>query len=335
MRGLSRYNRSMRPDEIWEGKQPNARLIRSMLLPLSWLYGAGWQGYLAIYRLGLKRSKHPHSPILCVGNLVTGGSGKSPVTLFLASRLIAMGKPFVIGCSGYGAPRSENAQLAPEGPLDAAEWGDEPAMIRWLLPTVPLVVGRNRVMAAQLVHQFYAGSLLLMDDGFQHLPLKKTASLVLDESPKNSHCLPAGPYREPRSNRKRADRLIPDDFQVHRLPLRFIAAEGGQDVRPEQYSVLCALGQPNRFLAQLRVDLPNSLKEPMIVLLNDHDRLDAPNLLSRFPIDTPIVVTAKDWVKLRGRGDISAHQFVIALQNISLEPLALVDSWLEGLCSEK
>ncbi|MFX8929914.1 tetraacyldisaccharide 4'-kinase, partial [Acinetobacter baumannii] len=84
--------------------------------------------------------------------------------------------------------------MAPDGPLDPAGWGDEPAMFRWLLPDVPLVVGRRRVLAAELVHQHFPKAVLVMDDGFQHLPVKKHIQILLDDpTPKNSRCLPAGP----------------------------------------------------------------------------------------------------------------------------------------------
>ena len=320
----------MRPDEIWEGTSPFEIAARTGLTPLSWLYALGWQGYLAAYRFGFKKAKAPHHPVICVGNLVTGGSGKSPVTLYLASLLLQMGKKVVVGCSGYGAEHSANAEIAPQGPLPAGTWGDEPSMFRWLLPSVPLVVGRNRVMAAELVHARFPDAILLMDDGFQHLPLKKDATLILDETPINSRCMPAGPYREPRGNRRRADRRIPDDFQVVRGPLRIVNPEGVEQ-NPEAYAVLCALGQPRRFLAELASQVPNHAGETRAKLLPDHDKLDAVDLLEGLPTGLPIIVTAKDWVKLKDRNDIHQRQIFIALQNIRIEPQDALESWLESV----
>ena len=323
----------MRPDEIWEGTGPAETAVRIALTPLSWLYAFGWQAYLAAYRIGFKKSKEPHRPVICVGNLVTGGSGKSPVTLALAQVLSSMGKQVVIGCSGYGAPHSADAEIAPEGPLNASLWGDEPAMFRWLLPDVPLVVGRNRVLAAQVVHERFPNAVLLMDDGFQHLPLKKQGTLILDEPTQNTMCMPAGPYREPRGNRRRADRRIPDDFQIDRRSLRFVNPDG-DEVKPSSYSVLCALGQPRRFLSEVADQLPNAAREPATSLVPDHDRLDALDLFKQLPPGVPIVVTAKDWVKLKDRGDVNEHEIVIALQNVKVEPLERLKSWLESVCNE-
>ncbi|RYD40359.1 MAG: tetraacyldisaccharide 4'-kinase, partial [Verrucomicrobiaceae bacterium] len=172
--------------DLWESPALGPFFARLVLTPLSWLYAAGWQAYLATYRFGFKKAAEPHRPILCVGNLQVGGSGKSPLVRHLIDVLRGMGREVVVSCSGYGSPRAEAATLAPEGELDAAEWGDEPAMLRMQVPDLPLVVGRRRVLAAAIVHQHFPNAVMLMDDGFQHLPLRKTLSIVLDPlQPKN------------------------------------------------------------------------------------------------------------------------------------------------------
>jgi tetraacyldisaccharide 4'-kinase len=310
----------MLPHEVWEGSGVKARTLRVIVTPLSWLYAFGWQAYLATYAIGVKKAKKPHSPIICVGNLVVGGSGKSPLTMHVARLLLEMGKQVVVGCSGYGAPHAKEATIAPSGPLSASEWGDEPAMIRWLLPEVSLVVGRNRVLAAELVHESFPRAALVMDDGFQHLPLAKQLTIVLDEKdPPNTRCLPAGPYREPRRNRERADLIVPKDFEVVRQPMR-IVKPNGEETLPGRYAVVCALGDPTRFLNELDRQFPNGLNETPRRLLPDHDPLVAADLWDTLPLDYPIVVTAKDWVKLRERPDIDQRNILIALQEVELEP---------------
>ena len=146
-------------NDVWWGKTFAARAARVALAPASWVYAAGWTGYLSLYSSGIKKASHPHTPILCVGNLVVGGSGKSPLILALVNYLRGSGRGVVVGCSGYGSPASESAKLAPEGPLDALEWGDEPAMFRWLVSDLPLVVGRHRVRAAEICAANFPGSL--------------------------------------------------------------------------------------------------------------------------------------------------------------------------------
>ena len=308
--------------DLWESSAPSARLARAALTPLSWLYAGGWQTYLLVYRLGLKRARAPHRPVLCVGNLQAGGSGKSPLVLHLAELLREMGREVVVSCSGYGAPRAEAATLAPEGPLDAAEWGDEPAMLRLLAPDLPLVVGRRRVLAATLVHEARPGAVMLMDDGFQHLPLRKTLSLVLDPpDPPNRRCLPAGPYREPRGNRRRADEVLPGRFRV--VEENWLEDRVGERTDlPPAYLVLCALGQPARFLA--------SLPSPPVAtrLLPDHDPLTAGTLFDGMDPALPVVVTAKDWVKLRVRPDLAGRTILVARHAVRVEPAAEFRAWL-------
>jgi tetraacyldisaccharide 4'-kinase len=324
----------MRPHELWEGQSAKERLVRTLVTPLSWLYALGWQAYVSTYNLGIKRPKSPHRPIICIGSLLVGGSGKSPLTHHIADVVLQLGKSVVIGCSGYGSPHSKEAAIAPPGPLHASEWGDEPAMFRWLLPDVPLVVGRNRVLAAKLVHQTYPDSVLVMDDGFQHLPILKQLTIIIDDSePKNKLCLPAGPHREPRRNRERADLIVPEDFAMRRLPMTIVTTEGCT-TNPHEYAVLCALAQPSRFIRTLGARFPNSLIEVPTEILPDHDPLTAPNLWHAFPKRLPIVVTAKDWVKLRDRSDVGERTFLIALQEVSLEPRAEVRNWIERSFNE-
>src|ERR1700684_1214780 len=111
----------MHASELWHSDRTGARLARSALVPFSWAYAAGWEMYLALYKSGLKRAREPHQPVVCVGNLQVGGSGKTPVTLKLAKLLRELGHEVTVSSSGYGAPRAERASLAPDGQLSASE----------------------------------------------------------------------------------------------------------------------------------------------------------------------------------------------------------------------
>ena len=317
----------MSPHEVWFGDGLSAKLARMALTPASWLYAGGWQAYRAIYRYGFKRASEPHSPIVVVGNLTVGGSGKSPLTLAIAQNLLDLDRSVVVSASGYGSPRAQAASLAPAGPLNAAEWGDEPAMIRWLMPELPLVVGRRRVLAAQIAHDNYPDAIMLMDDGFQHLPLKKHLSILLDEpNPMNGKCLPAGPYREPRSNRHLADLVIPGEFSVSRESIKLIDPQSGLEETPRKFDVLCALGRPERFLADLNHDFLGSVNQ--VTLKPDHDCLQEGNLWADFGSEIPIVVTAKDWVKLRDRKDIESRSWLVARSSVLVTPQPAFTHWL-------
>lgn len=320
----------MHAQELWTGKTAPARAARIALLPASWLYGFGWQCYLATYRLGIKKAQSPHRPILCIGNLQTGGSGKTPLVLHLVEVLRQLGHEVVVSCSGYGSPRSEAATVAPDGELDAREWGDEPTLMRRQIPDLPIVVGRRRVLAAQLVHERFPKAVMLMDDGFQHLPLAKQLTIVLDPAtPANRHCLPAGPYREPRKNRARADLVLPGDFQIVSEPTRFVTPDGELKT-PVKYSILCGLGRPELFVKAVATSLPHAGPPEKVILRPDHDPLDAGTLLQELPEAVPVIVTAKDWVKLRERPDWTTREFLIASHAVRVEPYDEFRNWLEA-----
>lgn len=266
---------------------------------------------------------------MVIGNLSVGGSGKSPTVVYLAELLADMGWPVVIGCSGYGSPRSEGATLAPPGALRASEWGDEPAMFRDRLPDVPLVVGRQRVRAAELVEADYPGAVLLMDDGFQHLPLEKDLAILIQPVQEtNRFCLPAGPYREPRSNLSRADAVLwtgeGSGFRLVRGDLKLDGHVSGP------VTTICALGQPEQFLGALGQCA--EVIQPLI--LPDHDPLTSGTLFVRLPPNLPIVVTTKDWVKLRERPDLDGRTIIVARQEVRVEPEGEFREWLEAKLDE-
>jgi tetraacyldisaccharide 4'-kinase len=317
----------MHASEIWEGRGVVPALARIALVPLSILYAVGWECYLAIYRLGLKRASRPHRPILCVGNLISGGSGKTPVALYLVELLGQMGHRVVVSCSGYGSPHSEAASLAPNGPIVAAEWGDEAALFRFKQPDVPLIVGRRRVLAARICQDSFPEAVLLLDDGFQHLPLRKDLAIVLDPPrAANPWCLPAGPYREPRWNRARADLLIPDHFQVRESSDGLLAETGERVDNPLEAHLLCAVGQPKNVLRSLE---SVGVKVLSRKFMPDHDPLTGGTLFSEMPGPAPIVVTAKDWVKLKDRSDIATRTFLILDHQVRIEPEEEFKSWLK------
>lgn len=315
-------------EEVWTDRTWRARLLRGLLLPASWLYAAGWQSYLALYRYGLKAPKQPHRPILCVGNLQVGGTGKTPIVVHLADVLRELGHEVVISCSGYGSAAAEAAALAPSGPLLACEWGDEASLLRRLRPATPIVVGRRRVLAAQLCRERFPGAVLVMDDGFQHLPLKKDVTILSDPPTPNAFCLPAGPYREPRANRNRADLVLPGDFRVEEAPLEFETPAGAWRTLAGDVQVLCGLGRPKRFLDSLAAA---GLSLTGVRLLPDHDPLSSPTLLAGFDPRVPLVVTGKDWVKLRERPDVEGFDIAIARHEIHIVPPDRFRDWLQKI----
>ncbi|MBL8061085.1 MAG: tetraacyldisaccharide 4'-kinase [Chthonomonas sp.] len=294
-------------------------VVNVLCAPLSTLYFLGWSAYESLYRIGAKKPMDPAIPVIVVGNLTVGGMGKTPTTLAVCRLLKDIGYQAVISASGYGSPRAEAATIAPDGPLLASEWGDEPTLLRWLAPEFPIIVGRRRTLAAKLCAEHFPNAVMVMDDGYQHKPLRHHISIILDlEEVSNPLVLPAGPYREPRSHRTRADFLLPSYFKLMHHGTRFLNTEGQEiEFPPQDIQVLTAIAKPSRLVRTL-----DSLGFRTIRARHypDHDKLTRDDLFSQFERTLPIVVTSKDWVKIRERHDLDGWDFEIAHYQVTVEP---------------
>src|SRR5260370_19766413 len=184
-----------------------------------------WTGLAAMagfYRIGVSarhlywRTMKQRSPVMTVsvGNLTVGGTGKTPFTLFLASRLQSHGLRVGIVSRGYGRARSKaRAELVADGgqlKISPEDAGDEPAMMAKTF-TGPIAVARRRIDAIELLGQRGRLGAVILDDGFQHVRLNRDVDLLLVSSGSgfgNGWMLPAGPMREPLRAVGRADAII-------------------------------------------------------------------------------------------------------------------------------
>ena len=315
--------------KIWDDRGAEAWL----LLPLALVYACGWLIYEAVYKFGIKKPVRPHAPVVCIGNLIVGGSGKTPLTIHVAGVIRKLGRDVVMSVNGYGSPRSSGATAAPTGELEASEWGDEAAMIRNKLPDVQLIVGQDRVRAAQICRDLYPDATLLLDDGFQHLPLAKDVTIVLDVPDyHNRFCLPSGPYREPRATGlMRADQTIPGKFTIGMESLTFYESDGSPAEITGPINALCALARPSRFVDTLEHH-GNTVEE--YKFFPDHDRLMSRKLLQDLNPMLPVVVTEKDWVKLKSRRIGEPWRIVIASYEVQIEPAEEFRDWLKKRLNE-
>ncbi len=181
------------------------------------------------------------SPVLSVGNLVMGGAGKTPHVIHLAKWLGGRGKRVAVLSRGYGRNTAGVRWVSDgNGPiLSAAEGGDEPVLIARSLPGVPVVVGESRAAAGRAVLSRMPVDVFLLDDGFQHLSLRRDADLLLVECGAglgNRRTAPLGPLREPPSHARFADALIvtkcPDEATGERTARSIPFPEG----RPKAFS---------------------------------------------------------------------------------------------------
>lgn len=176
---------------------PQPTLAMRLLQPLAWLYGGLAALHRALYRSGLRRVQRAPVPLLVVGNLVTGGAGKTPAVMAVVDLLRAQG--WTPGVISRGHGRRDSEVRAVDRQSAAADVGDEPLLIH-LRTGAPVVVGADRAAAAQaLCAAQPAVDILVADDGLQHHRLHHDlALLVFDErGAGNGLLLPAGPLREP------------------------------------------------------------------------------------------------------------------------------------------
>jgi tetraacyldisaccharide 4'-kinase len=177
---------------------------------LSSLYGRAAQLRRAWYGRHPHRARHLERPVISVGNLVVGGSGKTPVVATLARLLCAAGERPAILSRGYGRRRgSDEVVVVSDGRnvlAPVSESGDEPQMLARALTGVPVLVSADRFLAATLAEQLFGCSVHLLDDGFQHVQLGREIDLlVMSRSDLDERVLPAGRLREPLESASAAD----------------------------------------------------------------------------------------------------------------------------------
>jgi len=197
--------------EAWQGRAPV--LVRAGLAAAAAAYRTALAARSASFRVGLFSTHRLPVPVISVGNVTVGGSGKTPLAEVVALVLAEMGaRPAVIS-RGYGR-RSRGVRIVADGSgvlLRAGEGGDEPVLLAERLPGIPVVVGENRFEAgAVALGRCGAGSLVL-DDGFQHKTLAKDLELVAVSGRQpwgSGRLFPRGSLREPLSAFRRADIVV-------------------------------------------------------------------------------------------------------------------------------
>lgn len=185
-------------------------MIRNLLAPLGWAYGAATDLRNAAFERGILGSEDAGVPVVSVGNITAGGSGKTPLVEHIVRRLIARGATPGVISRGYGR-ESRGVVVVSDGrtvSVDARQGGDEPVQIALACPGVRVVVGERRVEAARASVDELGADVLVMDDGFQHRYLRRSLDIVILDSRKDpfeDRVLPAGMLRERTKGLRRAD----------------------------------------------------------------------------------------------------------------------------------
>lgn len=307
-------------NQLWYHRKH--RILGAALAPLEWTYRAG----LAIARTGTEAHR-VGKPVVSVGNLTAGGSGKTPLIIELARMLAERGKRVAIVSRGYKRiTRGVLVVHTPGGPVRPAdEAGDEPALISLRCPDAGVVVGEGRVAACRMAVERFDPDVILCDDAFQHRKLHRDLDIVAVHSGHglgNAHLLPRGPLREPRSALRRANLVVfthasdgdagnlrqiaPADIPTAACTFLPAGLTEGADLRPASPSIegpavaACALAHPESFFETCR---QAGLSVAGTMVFPDHhhfapaDIAGLAALASKHGAST-VVVSEKDQVRL-------------------------------------
>jgi len=307
---------------------------KTLLFPLtlaSLAYGWAIRLRTLSYDLGLRRRKSLPCPVISVGNITVGGTGKTPLVMTLAKGLLERGIPLAILSRGYKGKASSEPVVS-DGKkmlLSLKESGDEPFLMAQRLPEVPILVGKDRSRNGQIALERFAVRGILLDDGFQYLRLHRDLDILLVDSSfgfGDQHLLPRGVLREPLSHLRRAHLLLltkvedaeacrplekrlreihPSSsiFHSHYEPVGLIGPRGEWEeihvLQGKRVMALSGIADPAYFSALLKKMGAEVIRE---IIYPDHHRYTTQDLTSFEKnvggIDW-IVATEKDMVKLK------------------------------------
>lgn len=289
-------------EAVWYGRHP-AGLA---LAPLGWLFQAAALVRRALYRVGVLRTHRVGVPVVVVGNLTVGGTGKTPLVAWIARYLAGLGlRPGVV-CRGYrGRASAWPQQVRPDS--DPVVVGDEPVLLA-RRAGCPVAAGPDRAAAARALVEHAGCDVIVSDDGLQHLALGRDVEIAVVDGVRrlgNRRCLPAGPLREPPGRLRRVDLVVTNggaqrgefEMQVRARKAHSLTddrlSRDLEEFRGGQVHAVCGIGNPARFLrtlesAGLRV-IPS--------VFPDHHEFTAADLA--FEDGLPVLMTEKDAVKCR------------------------------------
>lgn len=306
-------------------------LLLSPLFLLSLPYGCAVRARTLLYERGLFRRKKLPRPVISVGNITLGGTGKTPLVMTLAKGLKERGIPVAILSRGYRR-KTRRETLVTDGQtvfLSQAEAGDEPFLVAQTLKEIPVLVGKDRFRTGTLALERFQVKGLLLDDGFQHLSLYRDLDIVLVDSRLafgDGHLFPRGILREPLSHLKRANIVVltraedPQSLQklsreLHRiqpscpiflsryLPSGLIGPDG--QIVPltllegKKVLALSGIARPDYFSTLIQRSGGVVVKERIYPDHHDYSHHDLTSLHEEVKKIELIITTEKDWVKLK------------------------------------
>ena len=278
--------------------------IAWLLWPLSLVFRFAVALRRVLYKVRLLKSEHPGIPVVVVGNVTVGGSGKTPLVIWIAEHLKKKGWTPGIVSRGYGA-KIESPRAATIAD-DAADVGDEPIVLS-RRSGCPVWVGADRVAVCRALRAAHPDvDVVILDDGLQHYALRRDVEIAVVDARGfgNGFLLPAGPLREPPSRLRSVGAVVSHASSVPGYPMKLKGdtlhrMTDANDRRPasafagQRAHAVAGIGEPNRFFLQLGKLGIKVVPHPF----PDHHAFKPADL--DFGDEAPVLMTEKDAVKLR------------------------------------
>ena len=337
-----------RVQRIWDGERRagGSGAVASTLHLLSLPYGAAIALRNRLYDRGIIRQAKLPCPVISVGNLTVGGTGKTPTVIFIANLLKKRGYRPAVLSRGYGGNSKAPVNIVSDGNRTLLGWreaGDEPILIAGAAPGVPVLTGSRRFLTGRVAVEKFGADVLILDDAFQHRALFRNLDIVLIDAVRpfgNGFILPRGPLRETNEALRRAHLIIqtgaeadpvnplqgtsglPSFRGIHR-PLRLVEAGTGRilplaELKGQRVCAFAGIGRPEAFqrsLAGLGAEFTSFRAYP------DHhpySRTDV-SALRRLATESGaerLITTEKDAVRLTDYPDFLAE---VSLLRIGME----------------
>lgn len=265
-------------------------LLAYLLAPISWIYRIVIAARRWCYKIGLFKTHQLNVPVIVVGNITVGGTGKTPFVIALVEKLKEQGrKPGVIS-RGYGA-RAPKYPLSINEHVSPSQCGDEPYLIA-MRTQCPVVVDPNRPRAACYLLENKHCDVIISDDGLQHYALGRDYEIALHRK-SNGFCLPSGPLREPLSRLKTVDYVLEDLKITHGDAYQLNHSDQKKPLSEfNTVHAVAGIAHPERFFSMLEAAGLNVIKHSF----PDHHAFRSDELVFT---EYPVIMTEKDAVKCR------------------------------------
>ncbi len=209
-----KYIRNKIARAMSEKKEKHLFSLEFFLGMASKVYGGAVKLRREVYKAGFLKTKRLSCLVISIGNIVAGGTGKTPMAIYVAERVNKYGYKVVVISRGYKGKSEKSGGIVSDGKtllMDSKKAGDEPYMMASRLKNIPVIVGKNRFKAGMTAVKKFNPDIIVLDDAFQHLKLERDIDLVLLDYQKpfgNGHILPAGMLREPVSSLLKGDGFV-------------------------------------------------------------------------------------------------------------------------------